>query len=107
MIRSFLLLLSIATACVAFAPISSNNNARVSSSPLFMGAPRFDKSTQRWYPTSEEEGAASGYDAVGSLIRQGPVAYLKRISNPDEYEQACLKFMAQDGCTYQQAQGNM
>lgn len=104
MIRSFLLILSLAATCCAFAPPQTS---KLSSSALFMAAPRFDKTAQRWYPASPEEGSESAYDLTGSLLRQGPNAFFKRLLNPDEYDQACLKFMAQEGCTYQQAQGNM
>ena len=69
--------------------------------------PTFDKTTQRWIPASTEDSAAGAYDALGSLLRQGPKAYFTRITNPDQYDQACLKFMAQEGCSYQMAQGNL
>ena len=69
--------------------------------------PTFDKTTQRWIPASEEESAANGYDELGTLLRQGPKAYFSRVTNPDQYDQGCLKFMAQEGCTYQMAQGNL
>lgn len=107
MIRSILILLAMSSVVLAFAPISSSFKKCSLASALDMATPRFDSTKQRWYINPESEGAESGYDANGSLLRQGPKAYLTRILNPDEYEQACLKFMAQDGCTYQQAQGNM
>jgi hypothetical protein len=69
--------------------------------------PTFDSKTQRWSPASPDESAAAGYDAMGSLLRQGPKAYFTRVTNADQYEQACLKFMAQEGCSYQMAQGNL
>lgn len=35
---------------------------------------------------------------LGSLIRGGPLPFIQRIVNADEYEQGVYKFMAQDGC---------
>lgn len=89
MIRSFLLLLAGVVSTLAFAPISSPivQQSVPLSSALFVGKPRFDKTKQRWYPASPEEGAESAYDALGSLLRQGPKAYFSRILNPNEYEQ--------------------
>ncbi len=44
------------------------------------------------------EGPSAGYNIVGSLYRAGPVPFFQRIVNPDMYEQAVLKYMAQEGC---------
>ena len=49
--------------------------------------PRFDKNEQKWYPTSLEEEASAGYDIWGSLLRQGPNPFIRRLFQPDEYEQ--------------------
>jgi hypothetical protein len=48
-----------------------------------------------------------GYGPVGSLIRQGPVPFLIRITNPDTYEAAVQKYMAIEKCDRMTAQGNM
>ena len=69
--------------------------------------PRFDKQSARWIPSSPEEDASSGYDAVGSLLRQGPAPFFQRIVNADEYDQAVLKFMAGEGCSRNEAQASM
>lgn len=100
-------------------------------------APRFDKESQKWFPTDPEvsvlpvgcltgrtltvcstdfvsysnlsfwktilldlqkEGPAAGYGIIGSLYRAGPVPFFQRIVNADTYEQAVLKYMAQEGC---------
>ncbi|KAL3805478.1 hypothetical protein ACHAW5_007150 [Stephanodiscus triporus] len=53
------------------------------------------------------EGPSAGYGIVGSLYRAGPVPFVQRIINADSYEQAVLKYMAQEGCNRVEAQGNM
>eukprot|EP00559_Dactyliosolen_fragilissimus_P006966 CAMPEP_0184856850 /NCGR_PEP_ID=MMETSP0580-20130426/2028_1 /TAXON_ID=1118495 /ORGANISM="Dactyliosolen fragilissimus" /LENGTH=113 /DNA_ID=CAMNT_0027352111 /DNA_START=225 /DNA_END=563 /DNA_ORIENTATION=- len=70
-------------------------------------APRFDPSTQKWYPTKPDEEASSGYGPLGSLIRAGPLPFFQRIINPDQYEQGVLKYIAQEGVSRIEAQGNM
>merc|ERR1719273_1049853 len=71
-------------------------------------APKFDKKTQRWSPSSPEEGPEAGYGIYGTLIRQGPLPFFTRLTKPDDYEQAVLKFMAgEKGCSRDEAQGNM
>jgi len=69
--------------------------------------PRFDKASQKWFPTTDEEGPSAGYGIVGSLYRAGPVPFFQRIVNGDTYEQAVLKYMAQEKCDRKEAQGNM
>eukprot|EP00986_Skeletonema_menzelii_P017584 scaffold20570_cov148-Skeletonema_menzelii.AAC.5 len=51
--------------------------------------------------------AGSSYGPIGSLYRAGPKPFFTRIFNPDTYDQAVLKYMAQDGCDRKEAQGNM
>jgi hypothetical protein len=70
-------------------------------------APQFDPTAQKWIPSSEEESAEASYPAIKSLLRHGPKAYLTRVTNADEYDQAVLKFMAMDSCERWEAQGNM
>lgn len=70
-------------------------------------APRFDKDSQKWFATLDEERPSAGYNIVGSLYRAGPVPFIQRIVNADTYEQAVLKYMAQEGCDRVEAQGNM
>ena len=60
--------------------------------------PRFEKASQKWFPTSDEEGPTAGYGIVGSLYRAGPVPFFQRVVNGDTYEQAVLKYMAQEKC---------
>ncbi|KAL7512543.1 hypothetical protein ACHAXN_011322 [Cyclotella atomus] len=104
--RNMLLLaaaiMAIASSTHAFAPTASSRRV----TELYM-APRFDKSTQRWYTDDPAEQAGASYGPVGSLYRAGPKPFLQRIFNPDTYDQAVLKYMAQDGCDRKEAQGNM
>ena len=69
--------------------------------------PRFDKKTNRWFTDDPEEMDGSSYGPIGSLYRAGPKPFLQRITNPDIYDQAVLKYMAQDKCERKEAQGNM
>ena len=84
----------------------SSSSSSSSSSSLDM-APRFDKKTQKWYPTSPEEGPEAGYPLVNTLLLHGPKPFLQRVLNKDDYEQGVLKFMAGDKCSRQEAMGNM
>ena len=38
-----------------------------------------------------------GYPPFGSLIRQGPVPFFIRLTKPDTYEAAVVKYMRQEG----------
>jgi hypothetical protein len=63
--------------------------------------------TRRWEPTTLED--AEGYGVAGSLIRQGPVPFVQRLLNPDDYEQGVLKLMAnssEERMSRNEAQGN-
>ena len=53
---------------------------------------------------SEED---ESYDAIGTLIRQGPVPYFIRITNPDTYNAAVEKYMMKEGCSKIEAMANM
>jgi len=48
-----------------------------------------------------------GYDAFGSLVRQGPVPFFIRTFKPETYEAAVDKYMKLEGCSRNEAQGNM
>lgn len=69
--------------------------------------PRYDKTTERWSTDNPDEMAGSSYGPIGSLYRAGPKPFLQRIFQADTYDQAVLKYIAQDGCDRQEAQGNM
>jgi len=78
-----------------------------SSSSSSLSMVSFDRQTERWIPDRDEESAEAGYGLAGSLLRSGPLPCFKRVTNPDKYDQAVLKFMAQDLCDRNEAQGNM
>mmetsp|Transcript_19614 Transcript_19614/g.36690 ORF Transcript_19614/g.36690 Transcript_19614/m.36690 type:complete len:204 (+) Transcript_19614:181-792(+) len=110
----FLTLLAVASilgSASAFAPPSSattNHARRTPPSTSLSMAPRFDKSTNKWYTDVPEERAGSSYGPIGTLYRAGPKPFFSRVIDPDTYDQAVLKYMAQDGtCDRKEAQGNM
>lgn len=103
-VLSFLLLASVEAFCPNGAAAGSVTPSP--STSLHM-APRYDKSTQRWTPSSPEESAEAGYPIIRTLLRHGPKAFLVRVTQPDNYDQAVLKFMATDKVERWQAQGNM
>jgi len=71
-----------------------------------LAKPKFNKSTNKWdKPAGYDE--EETYGPVGSLLRQGPGPFITRLSNADEYEQAVLKYMASEGVSRLEAQGNM
>ncbi|KAL7551892.1 hypothetical protein ACHAWF_015431 [Thalassiosira exigua] len=88
----------------AFAPPRGNAARRTTDVSM---APRFDKSTGRWFTDVPEEMTGSSYGPIGSLYRAGPKPFFSRVFNPDTYDQAVLKYMASDGCDRTEAQGNM
>jgi hypothetical protein len=48
-----------------------------------------------------------GYGPIGSLIRQGPVPFVQRISNPTKYEGSVMYYMQENKCSRAEAQGNI
>ena len=48
-----------------------------------------------------------GYGLLGTLIRQGPVPLVTRITQPEKYELSVQVYMAKEGCSKEEAQGNM
>jgi hypothetical protein len=81
----------------AFAAVKSK---QISTKDL----PKFNKTTQRWEKTATAE---TGYPLYETLLRNGPVPFLTRLTNNDDYEQAVLKFQAAEKCSVNEAQGNM
>lgn len=49
---------------------------------------------------------AEGYPPIGTLLRQGPQPYIRRLLNSDEYDQGVLKMMAGENLTRDEAQGS-
>mmetsp|Transcript_27875 Transcript_27875/g.34411 ORF Transcript_27875/g.34411 Transcript_27875/m.34411 type:complete len:189 (-) Transcript_27875:252-818(-) len=107
------ILLAILSACnvvTAFVPSTSlsqvvTRHSQGNNQNGLSMAPKFDKSTQRWIPTTDDE-ENGGYGPFGTLMRFGPKPVVTRFTNPDEYEQGVLKMMAQKGYDRQEAQGN-
>ena len=99
---AFLLLPSWAA---AFAPIIVGKMQF--STTLLNMAPKFDKTQNKWLPTSPEEEPEAGYDIWGSLLRQGPNPFFNRLLRGEEYEQGVLKFMAGDNVDRNTAQAEM
>jgi len=70
--------------------------------------PRYDPVAQKWETNSPEtDGPEAGYGPGKTLLLQGPKPFLHRIFQPDQYEQAVLKYMASENCNRIEAQGNM
>lgn len=68
----------------AFAPSSTSSSVRETSLSM---APRFDKTSQKWFTDVPEEMAGSSYGPIGTLYRAGPKPFFTRIFNPDTYDQ--------------------
>ncbi|KAL3798466.1 hypothetical protein ACHAW5_007418 [Stephanodiscus triporus] len=86
--------------------LSPPKNAVQRSTSLSMTV-RFDKATGKWFTDDPGEMAGSSYGPIGSLYRAGPKPFLQHLLNPETYDQAVLKYMAQAGCDRTEAQGNM
>jgi hypothetical protein len=67
--------------------------------------PTFNKQTSLWEPSPETEDTP--YGPWGSFLRGGPNPFLVRVLQPEQYEQAVYKYMAQTKCSRAEAQGNM
>ena len=71
--------------------------------------PMYDPTKQLWIPPPDAsyQDDPSAYPPSGSLLRQGPIPFFIRLTNPLKYEQAVLKYIAETGCSRGVAQGNM
>mmetsp|Transcript_5765 Transcript_5765/g.8565 ORF Transcript_5765/g.8565 Transcript_5765/m.8565 type:complete len:194 (-) Transcript_5765:1815-2396(-) len=72
---------------------------------LAVPKPTFDKSTGLWEPAAGEQDTLD--PVLNSLLRQGPGPVIVRLTKPQDYEQAVLKYQASEGCSLPEAQGNM
>ena len=68
--------------------------------------PKYDKVTEKWEKAPDDDGIYP-YDAIGALLRHGPSPFISRLTNPSEYEQGILKYMAGAGVSRAEATGNM
>jgi len=48
-----------------------------------------------------------GYDVLGTVLRAGPKPALVRLTQADKYERSVELYMAKEGCSRSEAQGNM
>jgi hypothetical protein len=102
--KSLFLLLSLFALSSAFAP--ARMTTKRASGALSAAKPKYDAKTQTWTPASGDDGKYP-YDAVGALLRHGPAPFFTRLTNPGEYEQGILKYMANGGVSRAEATGNM
>jgi hypothetical protein len=63
-------------------------------------APKYDKAAQKWTPSKPEEGPEAGYPPINTLLLHGPKPWFQRVFTPNDYEQAVLKYMAGDKCSW-------
>lgn len=102
--KTFFVLLCLPALALAFCP-PQQQRANV---PTSLGAVTFDKKADKWVTSKPDvEGPEAGYDIWGTLVRGGPTPFFTRITSPDTYEQAVLKFMAMDKADRIVAQANM
>ena len=50
-------------------------------------APRFDKTSGKWFTDDPDEMAGSSYGPIGTLYRAGPKPFFTRIFDPETYDQ--------------------
>ena len=108
----FVLLAVLVGWATPFAPcqpcaMSATRRPTKSATPLALlhMVPKFDG--DKWVAQSEAELPSAGYGIGKTFLLQGPEPFLKRLFQPDDYEQGVLKFMAMDKCDRNTAQGNM
>jgi hypothetical protein len=101
-IKSVVLLLFLVFDVSAFQPSTTSQIRAVKTLRM---VPRYDPFTNRWEATSPAE--AEGYGSFGSLIRQGPVPFFRRLLDEDKYDQGVLMMMAKESMPRDEAQGNM
>jgi hypothetical protein len=101
--KHILFILCLPALALAFCPPQQQGFSATS-----LRAVTFDKTANKWVTSKpESEGPEAGYDIWGTLIRGGPLPFFTRITSPDTYEQAVLKFMAMDKADRIVAQANM
>jgi hypothetical protein len=109
---SLLAFICVLSTTVAFAPVGrtifreTTGATLVTLSAKKLARPTFNKETEKWEPTRDDDGQYP-YDAVGSLLRHGPAPFITRVTNAEEYEQGVLKYMVTAGVSRAEATGNM
>eukprot|EP00545_Synedropsis_sp_CCMP1620_P012432 CAMPEP_0119013890 /NCGR_PEP_ID=MMETSP1176-20130426/9190_1 /TAXON_ID=265551 /ORGANISM="Synedropsis recta cf, Strain CCMP1620" /LENGTH=170 /DNA_ID=CAMNT_0006967017 /DNA_START=24 /DNA_END=536 /DNA_ORIENTATION=+ len=77
----------------------------VSSPTMRSMVPRFDPTTQKW---SAGDGDMEGaYGIFETVVRNGPLPFISRVTSGGSYEQGVLKLMATEKMGRAEAQGNM
>jgi hypothetical protein len=98
----------VANGALAFTATSSKGMAafRTTTTTSQLGmVPKFDPKTKKWAGTTKDD--EEGYDIFETVVRNGPLPFIQRVINADEYEQGVLKYMALEKCGRREAQGNM
>ena len=88
----------------AFVP--SHIKLPASNGVLLRAKPTFNKSEHKWEKADDDDGIYP-YDAVGSFLRFGLQPFVKRLTDPNGYEQDVLEYMASEGVSRAEATGNM
>ena len=87
----------------------SSSRSKPSPNP-YAGAkltpPNFNKATGKYEKNPKDDGEYP-YDAVGALLRHGPVPFVTRVVNPAGYEQDILSYMAEFRASRAEATGNL
>jgi hypothetical protein len=104
--KSLCLLLSLFALSSAFAPARMTKRASGALSAAKPAKPKYNAKAQTWTPAPGDDGKYP-YDAFGALLRHGPAPFISRVTNPVEYEQGILKYMANGGVSRAEATGNM
>lgn len=99
------ILCALSTTTYAFV-LQRNGVPKPGLTALTAKKPKYDKMTEKWEKAADDDGNYP-YDAIGSLLRHGPTPFITRLTNPSEYEQGILKYMANAGVSRAEATGNM
>ena len=83
----------------------SFGKSKATSSTKAIGMPTFDKTTQLWSPSPDA--TEEPYGLGRTLLGNGPVPAITRLTQTDDYMQAVYKFQANEKCGIRYAQGNM
>ena len=100
-----LFFLSLCYSVAAFLPAPAIQQ-RPSFSLSASARPKLDKATGKYSPAPGDD-LEYPYGPVGSLLRHGPNPFIKRVTNPDGYEQDVLEYMFLAKVDRSTATGNM
>ena len=103
---TFLLALLCVASTAAFTPFIQSRMTTSLNGAIGKAKPTFNKKTDKWERSPADDGKYP-YDAFGALLRHGPSAFISRVTNPSEYEQFVLNYMATAGVDRAEATGNI